>query len=97
MSLITRFMGHLSIGMSLTVVITDKLQVWTKATIAALVDNITLPFEFHSVVDIIHGGNGCKVFADFCNRVCSVRNRWHNVSLHVLQLFINQPATAMIT
>ena len=77
-------------------VITDDLQVRTKATIAALVNNITLPFDLHFVVDIIHPWNGCKVFADFCNRVCSVRNHGHNVSLHVLGLFIYQPATGMI-
>ena len=35
-------------------VITDKKQIWIKATIAALVDNITLLFDFDSVVDIIH-------------------------------------------
>jgi hypothetical protein len=35
-------------------VITDELQVWTKATIAALIDNITILLDFHSAADIIY-------------------------------------------
>ena len=44
-SLLPIFMGN---------VITDELQIWTKATIAALVNDIILPLDFQSSMDIIH-------------------------------------------
>ena len=44
-SLLPIFMGK---------VITDQLQIWTKETIAALVDGIILPLDFHSFMDISH-------------------------------------------
>ena len=78
-------------------VITDKLQVGTNTTVAVLVNNFTLPFGFHSAVDITHWQIGCKAFAGFHNRVCSIQNHGHNISLHMLGLFINQGATGFIT
>ncbi len=55
-------------------VITYELQVRTHTTVATLINNVTLPFNFHSAVDIIHQGNGGKAIVDFSKRVGSLKN-----------------------
>jgi hypothetical protein len=45
-SLLPLFMGN---------IITDKLQVRTNMTVAALINNVTLPLDFHSAVEFTEG------------------------------------------
>ncbi len=77
-SFLLNFMGN---------VVTDKLQFRTHQIVTSVINNITLPFYLHPLMDIINWRYGWKALANFSKRVCSIWNHRHNIFLWVVGLF----------